>query len=57
MNYFIIIFLIIFKIKMELFEFANVIPIVNRFKRVLKQKKVKQIDFAKHSLKITSNVF
>ena len=42
---------------MELFEFANIIQIVNRFKTVLKQKKVTQIDFAKQTLKINTFVF
>ena len=33
---------------MELFEFAYIIQILNRFKNVLKQKKVIQIDIAKN---------
>ena len=42
---------------MELFEFNNIIQIVNRFKAVLKQKKVTQIDFAKDKLKISARLF
>ena len=42
---------------MELFEFSNITQIVNRFKTVLKQKKVKQIDFSKNILKITARAF
>ena len=42
---------------MELFEFNNIIQIVNRFKAVLKQKKVTQIDFAKDKLKISAGLF
>ena len=42
---------------MELFEFSNITQIVNRFKTVLKQKKVTQIDFAKQTLKINAFVF
>ena len=42
---------------MELFEFNNIIQVVNRFKTILKQKKVKQYDFAKNILKITARLF
>ena len=42
---------------MELFEFSNITQIFNRFKTVLKQKKVKQIDFSKNILKITARAF
>ena len=42
---------------MELFEFNNITQIINRFKTVLKQKKVKQIDFSKNILKITARAF
>ena len=42
---------------MELFEFNNITAIINRFKTVLKQKKVTQIDFAKQTLKINAFVF
>ena len=41
---------------MELCEFNNIIQIVNRFKAVLKQKKVTQIDFAKDNLKISARL-
>ena len=41
---------------MELFELNNITQIVNRFKTVLNQKKVKQYDFAKNILKITARV-
>ena len=42
---------------METFEFKNIIKIVNRFKKVLKQRNIKQIDFAKDTLKISMGLF
>ena len=42
---------------MELFEFNNIIQMVNHFKALLKQKKVTQIDFAKDKLKISARLF
>ena len=42
---------------MEQFELINIVQFVNRFKKVLKQKKVKQLDFAKDMLQISAGLF